>query len=213
MYNAAKADVEKGESKMRQVEATRGGMLPVTKHDQMVLEGLASPEVERGQQVPYAHASGVTRPQFQPMPRGAPNPTFVAPARANPPPYPSPPASVDNSPPKESNPLPPPPRTPTKPRSTSVTSRGSRGSAVGSQSRPRSLFHRRSTLSGGGPNLLPPVIASIQIPPSTLPDVLVEEGPTPRTGALPPVTPRVGNASGLPATPIPATPRVGVAAR
>jgi len=199
---------------MRRVEATRGGMLPVTKHDQMVLEGLASPEVEHSRQqtmMPYAHASGVTRPQFQPVTRGNPNPAYAAPPRGNPP-YPSPPASEDSSPPKETNPLPPPPRTPTKPRSTSVTSRGSRGLAAGS--RPKSLFHRRSTLSSGSaPGLLPNAIASIQIPPSSLPDVLIEEGPTPRTSALPPVTPRVGNASGLPATPIPATPRVGVAAR
>ncbi|WVR09190.1 hypothetical protein IAU60_006252 [Kwoniella sp. DSM 27419] len=42
MYNNAKRDVEKGEKKMRQVEAVRDGMLPTTKADQRVLEGRAN---------------------------------------------------------------------------------------------------------------------------------------------------------------------------
>ncbi|WVN87762.1 uncharacterized protein L203_102957 [Cryptococcus depauperatus CBS 7841] len=39
MYNNAKRDVEQGENKMRQVEAVRDGLLPVTRSDQKVLEG------------------------------------------------------------------------------------------------------------------------------------------------------------------------------
>ncbi|OCF60284.1 solute carrier family 35, member E1 [Kwoniella mangroviensis CBS 10435] len=42
MYNNAKRDVEKGEKKMRQVEAVREGMLPTTKVDQRILEGRAN---------------------------------------------------------------------------------------------------------------------------------------------------------------------------
>ncbi|WVW79061.1 hypothetical protein I302_101024 [Kwoniella bestiolae CBS 10118] len=42
MYNNAKRDVEKGEKKMRQVEAVREGMLPTTKADQRILEGKAN---------------------------------------------------------------------------------------------------------------------------------------------------------------------------
>ncbi|WWC91378.1 uncharacterized protein L201_006321 [Kwoniella dendrophila CBS 6074] len=42
MYNNAKRDVEKGEKKMRQVEAVREGILPINKNDQKILEGLGS---------------------------------------------------------------------------------------------------------------------------------------------------------------------------
>lgn len=39
MYNNAKRDVEKGEKKMRQVEAVRDGMLPISVNDQRILDG------------------------------------------------------------------------------------------------------------------------------------------------------------------------------
>ncbi|KAF8623212.1 hypothetical protein AX15_006450 [Amanita polypyramis BW_CC] len=43
MYNQSKADVEKGEQKMRRVEATRGLMLPTTNKDSRMMSGTGSP--------------------------------------------------------------------------------------------------------------------------------------------------------------------------
>ncbi|KAK2463601.1 hypothetical protein APHAL10511_004352 [Amanita phalloides] len=43
MYNQSKSDVEKGEQKMRRVEATRGLMLPTTKEDSRMMSGTSSP--------------------------------------------------------------------------------------------------------------------------------------------------------------------------
>ena len=43
MYNQSKADVEKGEQKMRRVEAARGLMLPTTKEDSRMMSGTSSP--------------------------------------------------------------------------------------------------------------------------------------------------------------------------
>ncbi|KAL7421473.1 hypothetical protein Q5752_004360 [Cryptotrichosporon argae] len=50
MYNGAKRDVERGEKRVRQVEASRDGVLPSTVADQRVLEGRASPSP--GQSMP-----------------------------------------------------------------------------------------------------------------------------------------------------------------
>ena len=43
MYNQSKADVEKGEQKMRRVEAARGLVLPTTKEDSRMMSGTSSP--------------------------------------------------------------------------------------------------------------------------------------------------------------------------
>lgn len=43
MYNESKADVEKGEQKMRRVEAARGLMLPTTREDGRMMSGTSSP--------------------------------------------------------------------------------------------------------------------------------------------------------------------------
>lgn len=43
MYNQSKADVEKGEQKMRRVEAARGLLLPTTKEDSRIMSGNGSP--------------------------------------------------------------------------------------------------------------------------------------------------------------------------
>jgi len=44
MYNNAKRDVEKGEKKMRQVEAVRDGLLPMNKSEQRILDGRGGSE-------------------------------------------------------------------------------------------------------------------------------------------------------------------------
>ncbi|KAF8906201.1 triose-phosphate transporter family-domain-containing protein [Gymnopilus junonius] len=46
MYNNAKGDVEKGEKKLRKIEATREMMLPTTKEDVRILTGVETPPSE-----------------------------------------------------------------------------------------------------------------------------------------------------------------------
>lgn len=46
MYNNAKGDVEKGEKKLRKIEATRDMMLPTTKEDVRILTGAETPPSE-----------------------------------------------------------------------------------------------------------------------------------------------------------------------
>ncbi|BEI91747.1 uncharacterized protein CcaverHIS019_0405670 [Cutaneotrichosporon cavernicola] len=106
MYNAAKRDVDKGEKRMRQVEAQRDGMLPTTRADQLLLDGVsgASTPVFAPQ---YAYASV---PEFlhppPPKDHASPRPVYhhfepvAIKTTARPMyPYPSPPASTASSPP------------------------------------------------------------------------------------------------------------------
>ncbi|PFH51860.1 hypothetical protein AMATHDRAFT_141742 [Amanita thiersii Skay4041] len=62
MYNQSKADVEKGEQKMRRVEAARGLMLPTTKADSRMMGGIGSPppglNLHMNDDIPTAEASG-----------------------------------------------------------------------------------------------------------------------------------------------------------
>ncbi|WRT68899.1 uncharacterized protein IL334_005881 [Kwoniella shivajii] len=110
MYNNAKRDVEKGEKKMRQVEAVRDGMLPTTKADQRILEG-------RGTIDPLAYGKASLKPTYPTNYGQIPISTstsfkkngFVPPPPSNIPiamvnaeaSYPSPPASTASSPPTE----------------------------------------------------------------------------------------------------------------
>jgi solute carrier family 35 protein E1 len=109
MYNNAKRDVEKGEKKMRQVEAVREGMLPMTKTDQRVLEGRAR-EVHSSPKpiyptgfvnMPMSTSSAIRTAGFQlPPPPQAP-PKLTEPTYS----YPSPPASASSSPSTQAVPL------------------------------------------------------------------------------------------------------------
>jgi solute carrier family 35 protein E1 len=102
MYNNAKRDVDKGEKRMRQVEAQRDGMLPTTLADTRILDGAATPDYQ-----PFTYASAA--PEFLHPPQkdhASPRPVYhhfepVAKISARPPmyPYPSPPASTASSPP------------------------------------------------------------------------------------------------------------------
>lgn len=76
MYNNAKRDVERGEKRMRQVEAVRGGVLPISKTD--IFE-----------KVPHS-----PKPVYVNPPKSAPLHTHHVP-------YPSPPPSDSSSPPSE----------------------------------------------------------------------------------------------------------------
>ncbi|WWC73248.1 uncharacterized protein I206_107214 [Kwoniella pini CBS 10737] len=120
MYNNAKRDVEKGEKKMRQVEAVREGMLPTTKADQRILEGRAnidplaygkaSPKptypTSYGQQMPLSTSTAFNKSHFSPQPP-LPVPPHAHPSKgmhttsAAEASYPSPPASTASSPPTE----------------------------------------------------------------------------------------------------------------
>ncbi|RSH95389.1 suppressor of loss of ypt1 [Saitozyma podzolica] len=105
MYNNAKRDVEKGEKKMRQVEAERDGMLPSTKSDQRVLEG-RSKDVHSSPKplypsgyvnIPISKSSAIRTAGYQ-LP-SAMQPLSIP--TINTAPYPSPPPSVSSSPPNE----------------------------------------------------------------------------------------------------------------
>jgi solute carrier family 35 protein E1 len=99
MYNNAKRDVEKGEKRMRQVEALRDGMLPTSLEDQRTLDG--------GSDLKLAHSS--PRPeyshQFNPISKSSAIRKFDVPLNNIP--YPSPPPSTTSSPPDQLMPLPP----------------------------------------------------------------------------------------------------------
>ncbi|WWD21043.1 hypothetical protein CI109_105524 [Kwoniella shandongensis] len=128
MYNNAKRDVEKGEKKLRQLEAVRDGMLPTTKADQRVLEGRANLEPMGGFKevhnsprplyplnyvhgVPASNTTAIkTNGYVFPPPNQSPHTSTDAP-------YPSPPASISSSPPSDPQPHPnPPPQGPTRQR-------------------------------------------------------------------------------------------------
>lgn len=117
MYNNAKRDVEKGEKKMRQVEAVREGMLPTTKAEQRVLEGRATPDTFRhafkdvhaspkpsyGDEFfpPISKSSALRPVHMYPAPQQLANGSKPKPSTVASGPYPSPPASAENSPPSE----------------------------------------------------------------------------------------------------------------
>lgn len=112
MYNNAKRDVEKGEKKMRQVEAIRDGMLPISLDDQKVLDGYGHG---------HGHGHGQAAPDIK-LVHNSPKPTyshtFLPTSKSsairkfdipqNNLPYPSPPPSTTSSPPDHGIPLPPP---------------------------------------------------------------------------------------------------------
>lgn len=147
MYNNAKGDVEKGENKMRRVEATRDLMLPSTKEEEKMMSGNESPIAQTptesmasgtggligslhgrprkmssaAQRPVFTHApSTFTIPQPHPHPHAHPNlqikvtppsaPTSISIPKRNPvsplDSYPSPPPSLDDSPPSHSAELP-----------------------------------------------------------------------------------------------------------
>lgn len=116
MYNNAKRDVEKGEKRVRQVEAMRDGMLPSSIGDARILDGrsvsgTSTPDYEARfstyeyipTQPPRAHDKDNRSPRptytYDPAPplgkASARSPTYTRMAA----PYPSPPASTASSPP------------------------------------------------------------------------------------------------------------------
>lgn len=100
MYNNAKRDVEKGEKRMRQVEAIRDGMLPMSLEDQKTLDGDSDFKLAHSSPKPeYTH-------QFAPTSKSSAIRKFDVPADNVP--YPSPPPSTTSSPPDRLMPLPPP---------------------------------------------------------------------------------------------------------
>ncbi|WVQ93352.1 hypothetical protein IAU59_000420 [Kwoniella sp. CBS 9459] len=114
MYNNAKRDVEKGEKKMRQVEAVRDGMLPTTKADQRILEGRANIEPMTFGKTVHNSPKPSYPPNYIHLPSSTstaikPNGFSLPPSATGPPPvaaeasYPSPPASTASSPPTEPN--------------------------------------------------------------------------------------------------------------
>jgi solute carrier family 35 protein E1 len=149
MYNTAKGDVQRGESRVRRVEAARGMMLPSNKADARMMDGTES-SYPKQMDAPQAETTGVVsasasasgygrqralssaRHALQPPmqlppsrpPLGSSQPNLMittsplSPAKGLPPPadlrhvvspidsYPSPPPSLDDSPPSESVPLP-----------------------------------------------------------------------------------------------------------
>lgn len=155
MYNNAKGDVEKGENKMRMVEATRDLMLPSTKAEEKMMNGMESPTPltpirdpiisgttgiaaaygrprrmsvasqrspahNAHHQTPFSNPSPVSQNFTHPHPHAHPNlqikvtppsaPTSISIPKHGAPylidSYPSPPPSLDDSPPSPTVPLP-----------------------------------------------------------------------------------------------------------
>ena len=61
MYNNAKSDVEKGEKKMRRVEAAREMMLPSTRAEHRMMHATDSPALSENEEEPISVSSGVER--------------------------------------------------------------------------------------------------------------------------------------------------------
>ena len=98
MYNNAKRDVEKGEKRMRQVEAVREGILPTNKIEARIFEGKtnASPKPAYQDFAMQSTSSAVRPVTFSAKP----------PAQSDAP-YPSPPPSTTSSPPTDAIAAPP----------------------------------------------------------------------------------------------------------
>ena len=71
MYNAAKGDVEKGETKLRRVEATRGMMLPSNRLEEQLLNGSTPPSPTSRVKPVLSSTTGIkSRPQCTSPPPG-----------------------------------------------------------------------------------------------------------------------------------------------
>jgi solute carrier family 35 protein E1 len=91
MYNNAKRDVEKGEKRMRQVEAVREGLLPSNKIEARMFEGKIHSS-RKPVYTDHVHASKSSALH---------NMSYPATVPVNDIPYPSPPPSTASSPPSE----------------------------------------------------------------------------------------------------------------
>lgn len=89
MYNNAKSDVEKGENKMRRVEAARDLILPSTRAEHRMMHATNSPALSENEEEPISISSAVERSPYAPMPAGH----DVAHSAALPPPPHAPPHS------------------------------------------------------------------------------------------------------------------------
>ena len=67
MYNNAKADVEKGENKMRRVEAAREMILPSTKAEHRMMHASSSPALSENEEEPMSITSALERPHAGPL--------------------------------------------------------------------------------------------------------------------------------------------------
>ena len=68
MYNNAKEDVEKGENKVRRVEAAREMMLPSTKAEHRMMHSHNSPALSENEEEPVSITSALDRPIYVPPP-------------------------------------------------------------------------------------------------------------------------------------------------
>ncbi|ODN95696.1 solute carrier family 35, member E1 [Cryptococcus wingfieldii CBS 7118] len=105
MYNSAKRDVDRGEKKMRHVEAVRGGMLPTTIGDQRILEEQDSESDFKGThnspRPVYNNSYNINLPSSTTTAMKSSFSQSPFPAAHTNAPYPSPPASTTSSPPSD----------------------------------------------------------------------------------------------------------------
>lgn len=67
MYNNAKTDVEKGENKMRRVEAARELILPSTRAEHRMMHASSSPALSENEEEPMSVTSALERPHIGPL--------------------------------------------------------------------------------------------------------------------------------------------------
>lgn len=113
MYNQAKGDVERGEKQVRRVEATREMILPSTKAEVRMLNGIVTPDVieEREPLYPlrstHVHHPGAHLPPLNiELAHNAfisKHNTIISAGMDKPYPYPSPPRSIDSPPPESTD--------------------------------------------------------------------------------------------------------------
>ncbi|ODO01593.1 hypothetical protein I350_06413 [Cryptococcus amylolentus CBS 6273] len=106
MYNSAKRDVDRGEKKMRHVEAVRGGMLPTTIGDQRILEEQDSESdfkaTHNSPRPVYNNSYSINLPSSTTTAmKGSFSQSPFPAAQYTNAPYPSPPASTTSSPPSD----------------------------------------------------------------------------------------------------------------